>query len=165
MVKEHIYRALTIWTGSRQGSTSSYQSYSREYTVNIEGKPPFIGSADPTFRGDSALYNPEDLLVIALSSCHMLSYLALCARSGIRVTFYADEAFGKMARQEGKIRFTEVVLHPKVVIEAGDDIKKAQSFHHNAHEECFIANSVAFPVLHKPIVVDSTDPQASQFLL
>ena len=149
MDKEHLYRINTIWTGASQGSTSSYDAYSREYVINIDGKPPFVGSADPTFRGDAALYNPEDLLLMALSACHMLSYLALCARAGIRVISYSDVATGKMAQKNGKIRFTEVILHPLVTIEAGDVLEKARSLHDNAHHVCFIANSVNFPVLHE----------------
>ena len=149
MAKEHLYRINTIWTGASQGSTSSYDAYSREYVINIDGKPPFVGSADPTFRGDAALYNPEDLLLMALSACHMLSYLALCARAGIRVISYSDVATGKMAQKNGKIRFTEVILHPLVTIEAGDDLEKARSLHDNAHHVCFIANSVNFTVLHE----------------
>lgn len=149
MAKEHVYRINTVWTGASQGATSSYDAYSREYAINIEGKPPFVGSADPTFRGDASLYNPEDLLLMALSACHMLSYLALCARAGIRVISYSDVATGKMAQKNGKIRFTEVILHPLVTIEAGDDLEKARSLHDNAHHVCFIANSVNFPVLHE----------------
>lgn len=149
MAKEHLYRINTVWTGASQGATSSYDAYSREYVINIDGKPPFVGSADPTFRGDAALYNPEDLLLMALSACHMLSYIALCARAGIRVISYSDVATGKMAQKNGKIRFTEVILHPLVTIEAGDDLEKARSLHDNAHHVCFIANSVNFPVLHE----------------
>jgi len=149
VAKEHVYRINTVWTGASQGATSSYDAYSREYAINIEGKPPFVGSADPTFRGDASLYNPEDLLLMALSACHMLSYLALCARAGIRVISYSDVATGKMAQKNGKIRFTEVILHPLVTIEAGDDLEKARSLHDNAHHVCFIANSVNFPVLHE----------------
>ena len=149
MTKEHLYRINTVWTGASQGSTSSYDAYSREYVINIEGKPQFVGSADPTFRGDASLYNPEDLLLMSLSACHMLSYLALCARAGIRVISYSDAATGKMAQKNGKIRFTEVILHPLVTIEASDDLEKARNLHDNAHHVCFIANSVNFPVLHE----------------
>ncbi|MCU0537073.1 MAG: OsmC family protein [Hydrococcus sp. Prado102] len=155
MAKEHIYRVSTVWTGASQGTTSSYQSYSREYTAKIEGKPLLVGSADPSFRGDRNLYNPEDLLVIALSACHMLSYLAICARAGIRVIDYSDEAVGKMTYKDGKMQMTEVLLHPKVIIEAGNDLESAIAFHHQAHDECFIANSVAFPVLNEPIVSEA----------
>lgn len=154
MTKEHNYRIHTVWTGASQGYTSSYDAYSREYTINIEGKPPFVGSADPTFRGDAALYNPEDLLVMSLSACHMLSYLALCASAGIPVISYSDEATGKMTQKDGKIRFTEVMLRPKVTIEAGHDLEKARNLHDNAHHVCFIANSVNFPVLNEATVIE-----------
>lgn len=90
----------------------------------------------------------------------MLSYLALCARTGIRVISYSDAAMGKMSYRDGKMRFTEVILHPKVTIEAGDDLEKAIALHHQAHAECFIANSVAFPVLNQPDVRTADDPQA-----
>ncbi|MCC3476352.1 MAG: OsmC family protein [Microcoleus sp. PH2017_29_MFU_D_A] len=154
MSKEHTYRIHTVWTGASQGSTSSYDAYSREYTINIEGKPPFLGSADPNFRGDAALYNPEDLLVMSLSACHMLSYLALCARAAIRVISYSDKATGKMTQKDGKIRFTEVILRPEVTIEAGNDLEKARSLHDNAHHVCYIANSVNFPVLNEATVIE-----------
>lgn len=157
MTKEHLYRINTVWTGASQGSTSSYETYSREYAINIEGKPQFVGSADPTFRGDASLYNPEDLLLMALSACHMLSYLALCARAGIRVISYSDAATGTMAQKDGKIRFTEVVLHPLVAIEPGDDLETARSLHDRAHHVCFIANSVNFPVRNQPIIKDNLE--------
>ena len=137
---------------------NSYDSYSREYTVEVEGKPPFTGSADPTFRGDPALHNPEDLLVMALASCHMLSYLAECTRASIRVLSYSDAAQGTMTWLDGKMRFKEVLLHPRVVIAGGGDVNKAQSLHHNAHEGCFIASSVAFPVRHDAIVTVTGEP-------
>ncbi|MCU0526213.1 MAG: OsmC family protein [Elainella sp. Prado103] len=153
MTGEHTYRATTIWTGASKGSTTSYDAYSREYIVAIDGKLCIVGSADPTFRGNASLHNPEDLLVSSLSACHMLSYLALCARSGIRVVSYVDEVSGRMASQAGKVRFTEVVLNPRVTIEPGDSLEKAEALHHDAHEVCFIANSVAFPVRHQPTVL------------
>jgi organic hydroperoxide reductase OsmC/OhrA len=153
---QHHYRATLIWTGAAQGATTSYESYSREYRMEIPGKPPLTGSSDPTYRGDPALWNPEDMLMAALSSCHALSYLALCARVRLPVTAYRDEATGLMDKQDGKIRFTEVVLHPHVMIAAGADVAKALSLHRKAHELCFIANSVNFPVRNEPQVVVAT---------
>jgi organic hydroperoxide reductase OsmC/OhrA len=104
------------------------------------------------FRGDPAKYNPEDLLVVALATCHMLSYLALCARAGIEVTAYEDRASGTMAIKDGRMRFVEVTLAPNVVIGAGV-LKRAEALHAQAHAECFIANSVNFPVRNRPTVV------------
>ena len=152
MAKTHHYSALLTWTGAAAGPTTDYATYSREFTVQIAGKPAFRGSADPTFRGDPALCNPEDLLVVALSSCHMLSYLAECALAGIAVVAYEDAAAGTMAMADGRIRFTEVVLRPRVVLAAGADLGRAEALHQRAHDVCFIASSVNFPVRHEATV-------------
>ncbi len=84
--REHRYRLAVEWTGNRGGGTESHRAYDRGYTVVAAGKPPLYGSSDPAFRGDPARYNPEDLLVAALSACHMLWYLHLCAAAGVVVT-------------------------------------------------------------------------------
>ena len=146
---EHHYHASLAWTGARDGPTSSYQSYSREYEFWCGDKPHMRGSSDPYFRGDPALYNPEELLVIALSSCHLLSYLAECARAGIRVVAYDDEASGTMALHDGKLRLVDVLLHPRVTVADGTDLDRAHALHERAHEGCFIASSVNFPVRHE----------------
>jgi organic hydroperoxide reductase OsmC/OhrA len=152
MAQTHSYNAKVSWTGARQGPTASYQSYSREYLVEIAGKAPVRGSADASFRGDPALHNPEDLLVVSLATCHMLSYLADCARAGIKVVSYEDKATGTMAIKDKRMRFTCVSLHPRVTITEDGDIAKATLLHEQAYEECFIANSVNFPVHHEAIV-------------
>jgi organic hydroperoxide reductase OsmC/OhrA len=151
MPHEHHYAIRLIWTGAQRGPTRDYQSYSRSYRVDIEGKPPLEGSADQTFRGDPGRHNPEDLLVASLAACHMLSYLHLCASAGIEVVAYEDQARGKMAIKDRRMRFVEVMLAPKVTIAAGD-LERARALHTKAHEDCFIANSVNFPVLNTPTV-------------
>jgi organic hydroperoxide reductase OsmC/OhrA len=151
MAREHRFAARVVWTGAKQGPTRDYESYSRTYRVEVAGKPPFEGSADPTFRGDAARHNPEDLLVAALSGCHLLSYLALCARAGIEVVSYEDQASGVMAIKDRKMRFVEVTLAPRVTIAKGD-LGRATALHEEAHAQCFIASSVNFPVLHTPTV-------------
>ena len=151
MAHEHHFAARLVWTGAEHGPTRDYQSYSREYRVEVEGKPPLIGSAHPAFQGDPGKHNPEDLLVAALAACHMLSYLALCTRAGIEVVAYQDQASGMMAIKERKMRFVEVTLAPHVTIAAGD-LEQARALHEKAHEACFIANSVNFPVLTMPTV-------------
>jgi organic hydroperoxide reductase OsmC/OhrA len=152
MAKEHHFAARLLWTGAAAGPTRTYEGYGRAWRAEIAGKPPLEGSADPVFRGDAAKHNPEDLLVVALASCHMLSYLALCARAGIEVAAYEDEASGTMAIKDGRMRFVEVTLAPKVVIAAGD-LERAEALHAQAHAECFIANSVNFPVCNRPTVI------------
>ena len=156
MAHVHHYQARLEWTGAAQGPTLTYQGYSREYSVAIPGKPVFAGSADPTFRGDPKLYNPEDLLVVALSSCHMLSYLALAARAKLSVIAYVDEATGTMDMKDGKIRFVEVVLHQRVIVAKDADMDVAKRLHDKAHGECFIANSVNFPVRNEPQIAYET---------
>jgi organic hydroperoxide reductase OsmC/OhrA len=152
LAKEHHFAARLVWTGAAAGPTRTYQNYVRAWQAEVAGKPPLEGSADPVFRGDPARYNPEDLLVVALASCHMLSYLALCARAGIEVAAYEDEASGTMAIKDGRMRFTEVTLAPRVAIAAGD-LEWAMALHAQAHADCFIANSVNFPVHNRPTVV------------
>jgi organic hydroperoxide reductase OsmC/OhrA len=151
---EHAYRTNLTWTGAARGPTSSYAGYSREYRVEFDGKPALRGSADPAFRGDPALHNPEEMLVAALSSCHMLTYLALCALAGIEVVAYTDSASGTMAETAGAGRFTRVVLRPQVTL-AGGDLEKARALHEEAHAQCFVAASVNFPVEIEPIVHES----------
>lgn len=154
MSSTHHFAAHLVWTGASNGPVRDYESYSREFEVQIDGKPALKGSAAPPFRGSSSLHNPEDLLVAALSSCHCLSYLALCARARIVVEAYEDDASGTMAFDRGAkvMRFTEVVLRPKVRLAAGADVDKARALHENAHHECFIANSVNFPVRNEPTI-------------
>ena len=146
MAHVHHFNARLTWTGAAKGTTSSYEGYSRDHVIEIPGKPPLAASADKVFRGDSSRHNPEDLLVMSLSACHMLTYLAEAARAGVHVTAYTDEAGGTMQMKDGKMRFTDVGLRPQVVIAVGSDPAKAEQLHHLAHEHCFIANSVNFPV-------------------
>jgi organic hydroperoxide reductase OsmC/OhrA len=149
MAHEHQFQALITWTGAAHGGTQSYKTYSREYRVQIEGKPDLIASAAAAFYGDASLHNPEDLLLGAISGCHLLSYLAIAARQGVVVTAYSDEATATMAIKDGKMRFIEAILRPRVTITAGSDREKARQMHHQANQECFIANSLNFPVHHE----------------
>ena len=150
----HRYAGRLTWTGARHGATTSYNSYSREYEFRSADKPPITCSADPHFRGDPALYNPEELLVLSLSRCHLLSYLAECARAGIAVVSYEDDATGTMTIKDRRMRFTEVTLHPRVVIAQANaaNVDRAVALHHEAHDQCFIANSVNFEVRNEPVV-------------
>ena len=110
-------------------------------------------SGAAAFRGDASLHNPEDLLVFALSSCHCLSYLALAARARLVVLGYEDQTSGVMTLVEGKIRFREVTIRPRVWVAPGSDLEFAKQLHEKAHSECFIANSVNFPVANEPVIL------------
>ncbi len=149
-MKHHHYAIRLIWTGDLGQGTKEYRGYSREHRIEIEGKPPLLGSSDPHFRGDPSRHNPEELLVAALASCHMLWYLHLCADAGVVVREYSDAASGTMELdQNGDGRFSEVILRPHAILERGDPIQ-ALLLHDQAHRRCFIARSVAFPVRHLP---------------
>ena len=154
--REHRFECRLVWTGASRGPTIDYPSYSRECRVEIPGKEPLRMSAAGVFRGDDALANPEDLLVASLATCHCLSYLALCARAGVPVLAYEDEAVGTMERSDRTFHFTDVLLRPRVTIGPGADADSALHLHHQAHEECFIAASVNFHVRNDPTVIVAT---------
>ena len=152
MNKQHNYSLTVEWTGNKGEGTSSYSSYERNHSVRAANKQKLFCSSDPAFRGDKTKYNPEELLVAALSSCHMLSYLHLCAEAGVVVTGYADNATGTMQETpDGGGHFSEVTLHPIVTVTEKSMIEKANELHKRDGELCFIANSCNFKVHHIPI--------------
>lgn len=147
MAKEHIYNTRVLWTGNTGKGTADYRSYERSHVTSVLGKPEIPGSSDPSFRGDKLRYNPEELLVASLSSCHMLWFLHLCADAGIVVMGYEDEAEGIMEETpNGGGRFKKVTLKPLVTITDGSKTAQLEGLHEKAHDLCFIANSVNFPV-------------------
>ncbi len=151
--RTHSYQTHVEWTGNLGQGTADYRAYSRDHVVSAPGRPELAGSSDPAFRGDATRYNPEDLLVASLSSCHMLWYLHLCSAAGIVVLAYRDEAAGTMVEDEGGGgRFTAAVLRPAVTLAPGTDVTRALALHEEAHRLCFIANSVNFPVSIEPRV-------------
>ncbi|MGL6338076.1 MAG: OsmC family protein [Waterburya sp.] len=145
--KTHHYQAQVLWTGNNGQGTSSYKAYDRNYEITVEGKPAILGSSDPAFRGDKTKYNPEELLVASLSSCHMLWYLNLCATKSVVVTDYLDQPEGTMLEdKDGNGHFKEVILNPVVTITPTSDQETAEQLHEQAHRFCFLANSMNFPV-------------------
>jgi organic hydroperoxide reductase OsmC/OhrA len=147
---EHHFKAHLVWDGNRGNGTATYAEYGREYRVVIDGKPEIAGSADVAFRGDADRLNPEDLFLASISACHMLTYLALCARQGIRVVAYEDAATATMKEDGGGGgRFEEVVLHPRVTLANAGDASRAEALHARAHQLCFIANSCSVPIRHE----------------
>lgn len=149
--REHVYEVRVKWSGNLGRGTSAYHAYSRDYEIRVADRAVIAGSADRAFRGDAERYNPEELLVSALLACHMLSYLHLCADAGIVVLTYRDSATGIMRqRPDGAGGFQQVTLQPIVGLAAGADREQALRLHERAHELCFIANSVNFPVLCQP---------------
>jgi organic hydroperoxide reductase OsmC/OhrA len=151
--RTHTYRPVVEWTGNVGGGTSDYRAYERAHVIHSPGKDDILGSSDPAFRGDATRWNPEDLFVAAVSACHQLWYLHLCADAGVVVLAYRDEPVGTMVEEaDGSGRFASIVLRPTVGIAADSDAVKAMALHHDAHAKCFIANSVSCPVSVEPSV-------------
>lgn len=148
---QHKYNLTVKWTGNNGKGTSDYRSYERSHTILAPDKQEILASSDPSFRGDKTRYNPEELLVASISSCHMLWYLHLCSEAGVVVTDYTDRATGTMVETEdGGGHFTEVTLNPIVVVSDKSMMGKANELHPKANQLCFIANSCNFPIYHKP---------------
>ncbi len=151
--RRHTYHVIVAWTGNPGRGTCDRSAYSRDHTISAGAKPPIVGSSDPAFRGDIARWNPEDLLLASIAACHKLWYLSLCARAGISVISYRDDAEATMVEDlDGSGRFISATLRPKVTISAGSDIAKATGLHQDAHACCFIANSLNFPVACEPLI-------------
>ena len=157
----HQFSVDLTWTGARDTGTATYTSYGRDHVLTAGDRPPLPGTSDPGFRGDPDRWSPEDLMVGALSQCHMLWFLHLAATTGVVVVGYEDAASGTMRIEAaGHGQFTEVVLRPRVTVRNAaladgrpvDDALLAD-VHHRAHEHCFIARSVNFPVRHEPTPV------------
>ncbi len=150
----HKYQITNRWTGNLGTGTSAYRAYSRSHELSAAGKgAPITGSSDPMFRGDGTRYNPEELLVCAVSACHMLWVLHLCADAGIVVTAYTDDAIGEMSEHEdGSGEFTRVVLRPRIAITDLSRMAEAEAIHERAHQVCAIARSMNFAVEVEPSV-------------
>jgi organic hydroperoxide reductase OsmC/OhrA len=156
---EHRYALTVRWTGNLGAGTSTYRGYSRDHDVEIAGLPVLRGSADPTFHGDRERYNPEQLLLAALSQCHMLSFLHVAVKHGVVVTAYEDRAEGLMrTNRDGSGQFESVTLKPRVTVAGSAAPDLLEELHVEANKVCFIARSVNFPVLHQPTAVVEGQP-------
>jgi organic hydroperoxide reductase OsmC/OhrA len=152
MSHSHHYQLTAVWNGNKGEGTKNVRAYDRSHTVSISGKPELQLTTDNPAVGDKSKLNPEDLLVSAISSCHMLSYLYVCAMEGIIIHSYTDHATGIMTEKEsGGGSFKEVTLNPSFTVEDESMVERAIELHHKAHEICYIANSVNFEVKCNPI--------------
>ncbi|MFD1631037.1 OsmC family protein [Pseudopedobacter beijingensis] len=149
MERKHHYKSKTIWTGNSGQGTKSYNSYERTYKIAIPGKVDITGSSDPAFRGNKEFHNPEEMLLAAVSSCHMLWYLHLCADAGITVVAYEDEAEATLIEEDnGSGKFSEINIRPLVTIKESDKAELAHALHEKANSYCFIANSLNIKIKH-----------------
>lgn len=147
---EHEYTTRVVWTGNRGEGTANYEAYDRNWNVEAPGKPNIACSNDPLLGGDPGLMNPEDMLLSALSACHMLWYLHLASVAGIVVLAYADDPIGVgETTPDGAGRFLNATLRPRITVVTGTDLGKADGVHKDVHKYCFIARSMAFPIGYK----------------
>ncbi|KFF07323.1 OsmC family protein [Flavobacterium reichenbachii] len=147
---KHLFKAAINWVSNQNQENSTKRFYNKSHQIKIEGKPVLDVSAAKAFKGDPSLYNPEDLLLSSLVSCHMMSYLYVCSQNGIEVLEYSDNAEATLeVSPDGSGRFVEVRLYPKVTIVNSDKVNLALELHSKANQLCFIANSCNFPVLHE----------------
>ncbi len=155
----HHYKITAIWQGNKGTGTSSVKAYDRSHTVSVAGKPDLHLTTDNPHVGDKSKLNPEDLLVTAVSSCHMLSYLYICAMEGVVVTEYIDRATGTMVEyEEGGGQFREITLNPVVTVLDESMVERSIELHHKAHDICYIANSVNFEIKNNPISQTTNAP-------
>ena len=162
-MKEHVYNTNLRWTGNTGKGTDSYRGYERSHQITVDGKPSVNCSSDPSFRGDKSKYNPEELFVASLSSCHMLWFLHFCSDAGVVVLEYSDAAKGVMQETtDGNGRFKEVILRPQVGVKEKWMVEKVGALHDKAHHFCFIANSCNFPVRHEGVCETITTTKNGQ---
>ena len=153
MAKQHNYKLTTVWTGNTGNGTSNYRAYERSLTISAVNKADILATSDTAFNSDKTKHNPEELLLAAISSCHMLWYLHLCSEAGVTVLNYTDNAAATMVETEdGGGHFTEVLLSPMIIIREESKIGKAYELHQKANKLCYIANSCNFPIHHKPAI-------------
>jgi len=140
------FHSLVRWTGAYVPGQSGARSYSRDMQIEPDGKPVLLGSAGAGYFGDDSRYNPEDLMLASLAECHLLTYLALATKAGIRLESLAIRISGELGKVEGKTRFVRAILTPVMALAPGMDRAQAEALHRDAHEQCFMSNSVNFPI-------------------
>jgi organic hydroperoxide reductase OsmC/OhrA len=148
---KHLFKAKLDWFSETKNLDSVIKKYTKSHTIAIEGKAILNVSAAKAFKGDPQCYNPEDLLLSSVVSCHMMSYLYVCAQNGIEVVSYTDEAEAILeVLEDGSGRFIQISLHPKIIITQANKIDEALQLHKKANQLCFIANSCNFSIVHFP---------------
>ncbi|HEX4857685.1 MAG TPA: OsmC family protein [Usitatibacteraceae bacterium] len=154
MADTHVFETSLEWPADPAQLLPPDPAFSRDNILRGPGKPDVPGSAPAVFSGDPSRYNPEELLLLSLSHCHMLTYLAIAARKRWKILAYRDQATGTLGLgahgTAGKMSMQEVVLRPVITLPAGTDLAEATSLHEKAHANCFMANSVNFPVRIEP---------------
>jgi organic hydroperoxide reductase OsmC/OhrA len=147
----HHYRASCSWSGS---TGAGYANYDRSHQAGAEPARAALSlSADPAFRGDPALLNPEQLVVIAAASCQLLSFLAVAARAGLDVRRYVDDAQAEMPEDETPVRIKAIRLRPRIELAGNPSRELVLGLVQQAHEQCYVASSLNTAVSVEPELV------------
>ena len=157
MNEHHVFEATITWPADPAQKLPPDPAFSRNSVIASPGHPPIPGSSPTVFGGEATRYNPEELVTIALAECHMLTYLSLAAKKRVAVLAYEDRATAELGKDpaSGRMKLLCAQLRPKVTVARGTDLAEALAMHAKAHEYCFVANSVNFPVGHAPEIVEA----------
>jgi organic hydroperoxide reductase OsmC/OhrA len=156
MTGPHTFETTLVWPADEKQPKPPEAEFSRNNVLQAPGKAPVPGSSPAVFGGDASRYNPEELLMLSLSECHMLTYLAIAAKKRIAVLRYEDRVTGTLgAGPTGKTQMIDVLLRPRVTVVKGTDLAAVSAMHEKAHANCFMANSVNFTVRNEPEIVEA----------
>lgn len=147
-----LYTIGLKWQGSVD--VNKNYRYNKTYELSFNNKPTLIGSADTIFHGNATLYNPEEMLLSALASCHMMSFFYLCGKNKIIIQSYKDEVVGTLQlNPNGSGQFTEALLQPTIKVISPVTTKQIAQLFVLANDYCFIARSCNFTIQHQPTIV------------
>jgi len=147
MAQETVFEGQLQWAGPRAGQPFSYDSFDRTTQMDFTGGAVLKASAPAAFKGEDALPNPETLMLASLMQCHLLTFMSVASKSGATVLSYRDSGSGRLAMKDGQMRYVEVTLRPQVELADPAHMARLALFHEKAHANCFMANSVNFPVV------------------
>lgn len=156
MSDTHTFEATVRWPADPAQALPPDPAFSRNAVLGSPGHADVPGSSPTVFGGDASRYNPEELVALALAHCHMLTYLALAAKRRVAVLAYEDRATVELGKDPaiGKMKILSALLRPRVTVAKGTNLDDARAMHAKAHEHCFVANSVDFPVENAPEIVE-----------
>jgi organic hydroperoxide reductase OsmC/OhrA len=159
MTDTHTFETTLAWPADAAQNLPPDPAFSRSSLLAAPGKPVIVASSPAVFGGDAARYNPEEMLMLSLSQCHLLTYLAIAAKKRMSVLKYEDRVTGTLGiGASGKMQMVDVLLRPRVTVAKGTSLANAQALHEKAHANCFIANSVNFTVRNEPSIIEAAAP-------
>jgi organic hydroperoxide reductase OsmC/OhrA len=156
MTDTHTFETTLVWPADAAQKLPPDPAFSRNSVLAAPGKSVILASSPAVFGGDTARYNPEEMLMLSLSQCHLLTYLAIAAKKRMGILKYEDRVVGTLGMgPSGKMQMVDVLLRPRVTVAKGTNLADAQAVHENAHANCFIANSVKFTVRNEPSIIEA----------